>query len=74
MTPSIWSVLIIFVAAPLAVAGLVTTIVLLTTSRPRPSAEADQAAPEIEDQQEYKEEDEASDSPDDANDAGSAAE
>lgn len=55
MTPSIWSVLIIFVVAPLALAGLVTTIVLLTTSRSRPRAEADQAAAEIEDEQEGEE-------------------
>lgn len=48
MTPSIWSVLAIFVAAPLALAGLVTLVVLLTTSPSRPFVEADEAAPEEE--------------------------
>lgn len=35
MTPSIWSVLVIFVAAPLTLAALVTSVVLLTTSPSR---------------------------------------
>ena len=38
MTPGIWSVLIIFVAAPLALAFVVTIVVLLTTLPPGPSA------------------------------------
>ena len=48
MTPSIWSALIIFVVAPLTLAGSVIAIVLLTTSRSRPSAGEDQPAPEPE--------------------------
>lgn len=52
MTLSISPVLIIFVVAPLAVAGLVTTLVcLLTVPRASPWAETDQAAPEDEDEE-----------------------
>ena len=61
MTPSIWSVLIIFVVAPLAVVGLVTTIVLLTTSPSHRRAEADQIAPDNADDQEGTDENEAED-------------
>ena len=32
MTPSVWSVLLIFVLAPIGVAGLVTVVVLLVAS------------------------------------------
>lgn len=73
MMLSIWSVLTIFVVAPLALAGLVTTIVLLTTSRSRPWAEGDQAVSGDEAEPESDAEDEAGEPPSDENDADSVS-